>query len=59
MPIIRVECTDVKGIMMNNHITEQRTETKLNDEVSNIQRISAIKIIMMTHIDMIETHKEK
>ena len=60
MPIIRVECTDVKGIMMNNHITEQRTETKLNDVVSNILKNQCYKYYYDDlHIDMIETPQRK
>ena len=36
VPCIHVECTDVKGIMMNNQSNEQRVETSLGDVVSNI-----------------------
>jgi len=60
MPIIRVECTDVKGIMMNNHMTEQRTEEKLDDVVSNILQNQCYKNYYDDlNIDTIETPQRK
>ncbi|RCX11368.1 phage protein D [Anaerobacterium chartisolvens] len=57
---IRVECTDVKGIMMNTRTTEQRTENKLDDVVSSILGNQAYNNFCEgTQVDSISTPERK
>jgi uncharacterized protein len=60
IPSIRVECTDVKGIMMNCRTTGQRTETALGDVVSNILKNQTYKNFYDgLKLDSVETPERK
>lgn len=57
---VDVECTDVKGLMMNNQSNEQRTETSLGDVVENILKNQTYKnFYASTKVDSIETPERK
>ncbi len=60
IPSVKVECTDVKGVMMNCRTTEQRTETALGDVVSNILKNQTYKNFYDgVKVDSVETPERK
>lgn len=57
---INIECTDVKGLMMNNQSNEQRTEKTLGDVVSNILSNQAYNsFYTSTVVDKVDTPERK
>ncbi len=60
MAMISVECTDAKGLMMNNQVIEQRTETKYKDVISSILSSNSYGSYSAgTQVDDIETPQKK